>query len=262
MTLMDLDLTGKMALVTSAASGIGLAAAEGLVRQGASVWINGRNAGRLEGSAQGIRDRVEGADVRTVVGDVSTREGVDAVLEEVDDVDILVNMAGGTNNLAPFVELTDDDWQYQWDYNVMSCVRLARHYVPKLLTKDFGRIVFMTSEAGIITPANIVDYGTVKAAVIRLSRSIAEIFAGTNVTVNCVAPGPTVSDWVYRAAEGQPLDEFAKTFFPANQPTSLLQRFAEADEVANLVLYLCSPASAATRGALLRAEGGSIRTSA
>jgi NAD(P)-dependent dehydrogenase (short-subunit alcohol dehydrogenase family) len=143
----------------------------------------------------------------------------------------------------------------------MSGVRLTRHYIPVFQQKDFGRILFLASDAGVITPANLINYGVVKAAVIRLSRCVAEIFAGTNVTVNCVMPGPTVSDWVYRTAAGQTVDEFGKTYFPANQPTSLLKRFAEADEVANLITYLCSPASSATRGAVLRVEGGIIRTS-
>lgn len=257
---MDLDLSGRTALVTSATSGIGLATAAGLARQGAEVWINGRNEQRLEGAAEKIRERVPGARVHTALGDVSNADGVQSVIDVVDDVDILVNMAGGTNNTVPFTELTDEDWQYQWEYNVMSGVRLSRHYIPKLMTKDFGRIIFLSSEAGIITGENVID-GVCKAAVIRLSRAIAELFAGTNVTVNCVVPGPTVSDWVLRAADGRDLDEFAAEFFPANQPNSLLQRFAEADEVANLILYLCSPASTVTRGAVLRAEGGSIRTS-
>ena len=260
MTLLDMDLTGRVALVTASTSGIGLATSEGLAKLGAGVWMNGRNQERLDAAAATVCERVPGADVRTVVGDVATVDGVRAVTDTVADLDILINMAGGTDRLVPFTELTDEDWQYQWDFNVMSGVRLSRHYVPLLQQKDYGRIIFLTSEAGIVTPPDIVDYGVCKAAVIRLSRCIAEIFARTNVTVNCVAPGPTISDWLYRAANGKPLDEFAKEFLPVAQPTSLFDRFAEADEVANLILYLCSPASAATRGALLRAEGGSIRT--
>jgi 3-oxoacyl-[acyl-carrier protein] reductase len=258
---MNLDLTGRTALVTAATSGIGLATARGLAQQGASLWINGRNQARLDTARDSILEAAPGAKVDTVVADVATAAGCQAVIDAVDDLDILLPMAGGTNNLRPFTELTDDDWQYQWEYNVMQGVRLARHYVPLLLRKDFGRIVFLTSEAGIITPTNIVDYGTVKAAVIRLSRSVAEIFAGTNVTVNCVAPGPTKSEWVYRMADGRPLEEVEAEYFPEAQPTSLLKKFAEAEDVANLICYLCSPASTATRGALLRAEGGSIRTS-
>ena len=258
---MDLDLTGRTALVTAATSGIGLATARGLARQGAALWINGRSQQRLDAARDSILQAVPGAKVDTVVGDVATAAGCDAVIGAVADLDILIPMAGGTANLRPFVELTDADWQYQWEYNVMQGVRLARHYVPLLLRKDFGRIIFMSSEAGIITPADVLDYGIAKAAVIRLSRSVAEIFAGTNVTVNCVAPGPTKSEWVYRMVDGRPLEEVEAEYFPKAQPTSLLKRFAEADDVANLICYLCSPASTATRGALLRVEGGSIRTS-
>lgn len=259
---MDLDLTGKIALITAATSGIGFATAKMLASQGANLWLNARSQERLNQARDRVLEIAPNVCVNTVVGDVSTKQGVAAVIEAVRDLDILIPMAGGTANLVPFVELTDEDWQYQWEYNVMQGVRLARHYVPILQKKDFGRIVFITSEAGIVTGANVVDYGVAKAAVIRLSRCIAEIFAGSNdVTVNCVAPGPTKSDWVYRMADGRPLEEVEAEYFPVAQPTSLIKRFAEAESVASLIAYLCSPASTATRGALLRAEGGSIRTS-
>ena len=256
-----MTLNGKTALITAATSGIGLATAESLAAEGAHVWLNGRSQGRLDAAVSAVNQKVPGAQLATVVGDVSTAEGVKSVTDAVTDLDILINMAGGTERLMPFVELSDEDWQFQWDFNVMSGVRLTRHYLPMFQQKDFGRILFLASDAGVITPANLVNYGVVKAAVIRLSRCVAEIFAGTNVTVNCVMPGPTVSEWVYRTAAGQPVEEFGESYFPAHQPNSLLKRFAEAQEVANLITYLCSPASSATRGATLRVEGGIIRTS-
>jgi NAD(P)-dependent dehydrogenase (short-subunit alcohol dehydrogenase family) len=260
MVMMNLDLSGKTALVTASVSGIGLATAQGLAARGARVWINGRSEKRLENAAEAIRGRVPGAKVMTVLGDVATPEGCRSVTDAVAELDILVNMAGGTDRLVPFEELTDEDWQYQWDFNVMSAVRLTRHYVPLFKKKDFGRIIFMSSEAGLVTPSTLVDYGVAKAAVIRLSRCIAEIFSRTNVTANCVAPGATMSEWVYREARSVPLEEFEKHHFEANEPTSLLGKFAETDDVANLIVYLCSPASTATRGAVLRAEGGAVRS--
>ena len=260
MAMMDLDLTGKTALITASVTGIGLATAQGLTARGAKVWINGRHADRLAKAADDVRARVPGAEVMTVQADVATEEGCRKITDTVEDVDILINMAGGTSNLAPFTQLTDRDWQFQWDFNVMSGVRLTRHYVPLLKKKDFGRIIFMTSEAGLVTPGVLVDYGVCKAAVIRLSRCIAEEFSRTNVTVNCVAPGGTMSEWVYREARDTPIAEFEKHHFEVNEPTSLLGRFAEADEVANMIVYLCSPASNATRGAVLRVEGGAVRS--
>lgn len=260
MAMMDLDLTGKTALITASVSGIGLASAQGLAARGARVWINGRNPDRLAKAADAVRERVPGAEVMTVQADVATTAGCNTIIDTVKDLDILINMAGGTDRLAPFTELTDKDWQYQWDFNVMSGVRLTRHYVPILKNKDFGRVIFMTSEAGLVTPGVLIDYGVCKAAVIRLSRCIAEVFHRTNVTVNCVAPGGTMSEWVYREAKNTPLANFEKHHFAVNEPTSLLGRFAEADEVANMIVYLCSPASNATRGAVLRVEGGAVRS--
>jgi NAD(P)-dependent dehydrogenase (short-subunit alcohol dehydrogenase family) len=260
MTLMNLDLTGKTALITASVSGIGLATAQGLCKQGASVWINGRKPERLAEAKKAIESRVPGANVMTVLGDVATAEGCKAVTGTVGDIDILINMAGGTDRVVPFLELTDEDWQHQWNFNIMSGVRLTRHYVPLFKKKDWGRIIFMTSEAGMVTPADIVDYGVVKAGVIRLSRCIAEIFQHSNVTVNCVSPGATISEWVFRAQGSQDFAAFEKNHYAQNEATSLLGKFTETDDVANMIVYLCCPASNATRGAVLRADGGPVRT--
>jgi NAD(P)-dependent dehydrogenase (short-subunit alcohol dehydrogenase family) len=261
MALMDMDLTGKVALVTAATSGIGLQTSEGLARQGAHVWLNSRSQERLDSAVATIRQKVAGAKLDVVAGDVSTEAGIEAVTKAVPDVDILVNVAGGTHRVAPFLDLTDEDWYHNWDFNVMSGVRLTRFYAPKLQKKNWGRVVFISSEAGINIPEMLVNYGVCKAAVIALSRSVAEMFAGTNITCNCVIPGPTVTDWVHRAAESdaKSVVEFTEGFMASARPTSLLKRFATADEVANLILYVCSPASSATSGAALRVEGGILR---
>ena len=264
MTMMDLDLTGRTALITASVTGIGLATAQQLCSRGATVWINGRKPDRIAAAVAAIEERVPGAKVKTVQADVATAEGCQTIIDTVgNDIDILINMAGGTEDLRPFVELSDENWQYQWDFNVMSGVRLSRHYVPILQKRDFGRIIFMTSEAGMVTPNVIMDYGVCKAAVIRLSRAIAEMFHGSEgVTVNCVSPGGTIADWVYREQKksGKSFEDFERDHFRENEATSLLGRFAEADEVANMVTYLCTPASNATRGAVLRADGGPVRT--
>lgn len=259
---MDLRIDGKVALITAATDGIGLATALQLAEQGANLWINGRSQARLDAAREQILQASPSTEVNTVVGDVSTAAGVQAVIDAIPDLDILIPMAGGTNNLQAFCDLTDDDWNFQWEYNVMQGVRLARHYVPILKEKEFGRIIFMSSEAGIVTPLNVADYGVAKAAVIRLSRCVAEIFKGSkDVTVNCVAPGPTKAPWIYRMVGDRPMEEVEAEYFPVAQPTSLMERFAEAESVASLIGFLCSPASTATRGALLRAESGSVRTS-
>ncbi|MFV0332646.1 MAG: SDR family NAD(P)-dependent oxidoreductase [Tropicimonas sp.] len=261
MTLMNLDLSGKTALITASVTGIGLATAQGLAACGARVWINGRSEDRLATAAGQIRARVPGAEVMTVRADVATAEGCRAVTEAVTDTDILINMAGGTDRLAPFEELTDEDWQYQYDFNVMSAVRLTRHYLPMFRRKEFGRIIFMTSEAGMVTPTWLPHYGVAKAGVIRLSRCVAENFHGAkDVTANCVSPGGTMSEWVHREAKDTPIEEFERAHFAENEATSLLARFAKADEVANMIVYLCSPAATATRGAVLRADGGPVRS--
>ena len=263
MAMMNLDLTGKTALVTASVTGIGLAVAQQLCARGARVWINGRKPDRIAAAVRAIQDRVPGAEVMTVLADIATAEGCQTVINTVTDPDILINMAGGTEDLRPFADLPDASWQYTWDFNVMSGVRLSRHYVPILHAKDFGRIIFVSSNAGLVTPPEIVDYGVCKAAVMRLSRCVAEIFhRHPGVTVNCVAPGPTMADWVHREAarNSMTLAEFQERHFTTNEATSLLGGFAETDEVANLITYLCCPASNATRGAVLRVEGGATRS--
>jgi NAD(P)-dependent dehydrogenase (short-subunit alcohol dehydrogenase family) len=263
MTMMDMNIEGKTALITASVTGIGLATAQQLCSRGVKVWINGRKPERIEAAVKMIKDRVPGAQVMTVQADVATIDGCKTITDTVKDVDMLINMAGGTEDLRPFEELPDENWQYQWDFNVMSAVRLTRHYVPLLKKKDYGRIIFMTSEAGMVTPGVLADYGVCKAAVIRLSRVVAEIFhRSKGVTVNCVSPGGTMADWVYREQKksGKTFEQFERDHFDQNEATSLLGRFAEADEVANMITYLCCPASNATRGAVLRVDGGPVRS--
>lgn len=261
MALMDLGLDGKVALVTAASSGIGLVMVEGLARQGAAVWLNGRSRERVDAAVDVVRRAVPEGDVRAVVGDVSTPSGVSAVVEAVPEVDVLVNAAGGTHRVAPYLDLTDEDWLDNFDFNVMSGVRLTRHYLPQMLRSGWGRILLFSSNAGSYIPEQLVNYGVTKAAVEALSRAIAEQTQGSEVTCNCIVPGPTMTDWALNAAAEQGLtpDQFEEQFFPGDVATSLLQRFERPEEVANLALYVCSPASSGTNGAVLRVEGGILR---
>jgi NAD(P)-dependent dehydrogenase (short-subunit alcohol dehydrogenase family) len=262
---MDLQLTGKTALVTGSTGGIGLAIASVLAGEGAVVTINGRTRQRVDEAVTKIRKTHPRANVSGIDADVSTAAGCDKLATALAHVDILINNAG-IFELKAFVEISDRDWDRFFQTNVMSGVRLSRFYLPKMLKQNWGRIIFISSESGLQTPAEMIHYGMTKTAQLAVSRGIAELTIGTNVTANSVLPGPTASGgvetMVAQLAKSQHLseEEVEKQFFKSGRPTSLLQRFAKPEEVANLVAFVCSPLSSATNGAALRVDGGVVRS--
>ncbi len=263
---MDLQLSGKRALVTGSTAGIGLAAAAGLYREGASVVVNGRSASRVEDAAARIRalPTTGSPEVVGVAADLSTAEGVRELVGRVPEVDILVNNLG-IFEPKPFEEIPDEDWLRFFEVNVMSGVRLTRHYLPGMRRKDWGRVVFVSSESGVQIPVEMIHYGMTKTAQIAIARGVAESVAGTGITVNSVLPGPTdsegVSTFVDDLARQRGVDRATveAEFFQTARPSSLIRRFATVDEVADMIVYACSPRAAATNGAALRVDGGVIR---
>jgi len=259
---MDLKLAGKLALISGSSKGIGLAIARALAVEGCRVIINGRDAGAVADGATSIRAAAPGADIQTFVGDLSTASAADDLVQRFPTVDILVNNLGIFERKA-FADIADADWQRYFDVNVMSGVRLSRAYLPAMKERNWGRVVFISSESGIQIPPDMIHYGMTKTAQLAISRGLAETCAGTAVTVNAVLPGPTLSDGnkaaIARRAPGRPFPEVEKEFFEKIRPTSLLKRYATVDEVANLVAYVCSPLASATNGAALRVEGGVVR---
>jgi NAD(P)-dependent dehydrogenase (short-subunit alcohol dehydrogenase family) len=257
---MDLNLAGKRAFVSGSTQGIGFAIAKALLGEGASVVINGRHTDSVANATQRLRDAVSGADVSGIAADFERPDEVRQLLDGLGEIDILVNNVG-LFGLAPFADISDDDWHRYFDVNVMSGVRLARHALAGMLARNSGRIIFIGSESGVNIPADMVHYGMTKAGMLALSNGLAKLTRGTNVTVNTVLGGPTYSDGVARVvdqiaqAQGAPAEDVKATIIAANQ-TSLLERFIEPGEIANLVLYLASPLSSATNGAALRADGG------
>ena len=262
---MKIELNGKKALVTGSSGGIGLAIAAGLAEAGAEVVLHGRNADKLAQAAASISRQFPSARVSTVQADLATADGAASISAAHPDVDILINNAG---YFAPksFTEITDDDWQYMLDTNVMSGVRLSRYYLPRMLAAGWGRIVFISSESGVQIPAEMIHYGVSKTALLGVSRGLAELTAGTGVTVNAVLPGPTrsegVSDFFTEMAKEQGVtqDQMERDFIAQHRPTSLLRRLATVEEVANMVVYTCSTQAAATNGAALRVDGGVVRS--
>ncbi|GAA4913531.1 SDR family oxidoreductase [Mucilaginibacter defluvii] len=258
---MDLQLKGKTALVSGSTQGIGYAIAKRLLTEGARVIINGRNQQKLDDAVAKLKQEVPGADVSGVAADFASANDVDALLAAVDEVDILVNNAG-IFEPKPFEQISDEEWLRFFEVNVLSGVRLSRHYFPKMLKKDWGRVIFISSESGINVAEEMIHYSTTKTAQLTISRGLAELTKGTNVTVNAVLPGPTrsegVNEFVSQLAQGQgvTLEDAERDFFKTARPTSLIQRFASVDEIANLVAYVASPLSAATNGSALRADGG------
>ena len=260
---MNFNLTGKLALVTGSTKGIGFAIAAGLTREGARVILTGRSQASVDEALVKLREQVPGSQAQGYVGDLATPQAVQALIKWHPTVDVLVNNLG-IFDPKPFEEIPDDDWQRFFETNVMSGVRLSRAYLPKMKEKNWGRIVFISSESGVQIPVEMIHYGVTKTAQLGLSRGLAESCAGTGVTVNAVLPGPThsegVDEFVSKLSGGKSFAEFEKTFFETARPTSLLKRFTTPEEVANMVVYICSEASSATNGAALRADGGVVRS--
>jgi NAD(P)-dependent dehydrogenase (short-subunit alcohol dehydrogenase family) len=257
---MDLQLNGKRAFVSGSTQGIGYAIARALLAEGASVVINGRDGRRLQDAVEQLRADVPDATVSGVVADFGNATHVQELLVTLGAVDILVNNVG-IFDLAPFVEIPDAQWQHYFDVNVMSGVRLSRHVLGSMLAQKWGRIIFIGSESGVNIPADMIHYGLTKAAILALSNGLAKLTQGTEVTVNTILGGPTYSDGVARTvsqiAQVQAMapDDLKAAIIGGNQ-TSLLQRFIEPGEIANLALYLASPLSVATNGTAVRADGG------
>jgi NAD(P)-dependent dehydrogenase (short-subunit alcohol dehydrogenase family) len=262
---MDLQLTGKTALVSGSTLGIGFAIASTLAREGATVIVNGRTQQRVDEAIARITKDNPGAQLHGAAGDLSTPAGIESVAKEYPDVDILVNNVGAFEAKS-FFDIPDSDWQFMWEMNVMSGVRLSRQYMRGMLSRNWGRIIFISSESGLNVPGEMIHYGVTKTAQLGLSRGLAEITVGTAVTVNAVLPGPTrtegVEEWLKGLAtqKGLSLADVERDFFEKTRPSSLIRRFADPSEVASLVAYVASPLSALTNGAALRAEGGIIHS--
>jgi NAD(P)-dependent dehydrogenase (short-subunit alcohol dehydrogenase family) len=261
---MELGIEGKRALVTGSTAGIGLATALALARERARVVINGRGEARVAATVARLRADVPGCDAAGVAADLATAEGCAALVRQVEDVDILVNNLG-IFAPAPFEDISDAEWLRFFETNVMSGIRLARHYVRGMRARNWGRIVFVSSESGLQIPSEMVHYGVTKTAQLAVARGLAETLAGTGVTVNSVLPGPTasegVTEFVGRLGEAQGLDAAAmeRAFFTNARPSSLLRRFTTPDEVAAMIAYVCSARASATTGAALRVDGGVVR---
>jgi len=262
---MHIDLTGRTAVVTGSGQGIGLAIATGLARAGASVVLSARSADRLATATTAIKEVAPEAHVRTVDSDLSTAAGVRYLVEEVPTTDILVNNLG-IFDPRDFFDIDDDEWDRFFQINVMSGIRLARAYLPGMLEDGWGRVVFVSSESALQIPPEMIHYGMTKTAQLAVSRGLAEMCAGTDVTVNSVLPGPTasegVSDFVAKLGpeNGRTPQQLVDDFVREHRPTSILRRAATPEEVANMVVYLCSPQASATTGAALSVDGGTRRS--
>lgn len=258
---MDLQLKNKTAFVSGSTQGIGFAIAQSLLAEGAAVIINGRSQQRIDAAVAELKKLIPAANVSGVPADFSKAEDVKQLLTRLPDIDILVNNAG-IFEPKPFVDITDEDWLRFYEVNVLSGVRLSRHFFPKMIAKNWGRIIFISSESAINIPEEMIHYGMTKTAQLSVSRGLAELTKGTGVTVNSVLPGPTksegVEEFVKQLAATQKItpQEAEQNFFKTARPTSLLQRFASVQEVANLVTYVASPLSSGTNGSALRVDGG------
>ncbi|MFW2569905.1 SDR family NAD(P)-dependent oxidoreductase [Legionella sp. 29fVS95] len=262
---MDYQLTNKTALVTGSTAGIGFAIAQLLVKEGATVAINGRTQQRVDEAIQKIKLTCPKAKLIALPADLSLKQDFETIFHQLPTLDILVNNFG-IYEAKPFGDISDEDWQRFFDANVMSGVRLSRHYLPDMFKRDWGRIIFVSSESGLQIPAEMIHYGMTKTAQLSIARGLAETTVGTHVTVNSVLPGPTSSEGITQFVaniakeENKKPEQIEKEVFTSLRPTSLLKRFITPDEIAAMVAFLCSPLSAATNGAAIRVDGGIVRS--
>jgi len=260
---MHLDLTGRTALVTASTAGIGHGIAHGLAAAGARVVVNGRSEASVARALADLRSALPDATLDGIAADLSGAVGVEALLAALPPIDILVNNAG-IFGPQDFYETDDATWEQYWQTNVMSGVRLSRALLPGMVARGWGRVLFLSSESARNIPADMIHYGVTKTALLGLSRGLAKRVAGSGVTVNAVLPGPTLSDGFAammedeRARTGKSLEVLGREFVMANRPTSVIQRAATVEEVANMVVYLASPQASATSGAALRVDGGVV----
>jgi len=260
---MQIDLTGKKAIISGSTKGIGFAAAKGLAAAGAEVVVNGRSQQAVDNALKALADAVPQSKAEGFVGDLGAKEVCEALVKAHPSCDILVNNLG-IFGPQDFFETPDDQWQQFFEVNVMSGVRLSRAYLPGMQQSQWGRVVFLSSESGINIPADMIHYGFTKTAVLSVARGLAKRMAGTGVTVNSVLPGPTLSEGVESMLEddmknsNKSLQEAGKDFVMQNRPSSIIQRPAEVEEVANMIVYACSKQASATTGAALRVDGGVV----
>lgn len=262
---MDLQLTGKLALVTGSTAGIGLAIARTLAAEGARVIVNGRTQARVDEAAAAILSDVPEATLESFAGDLSQAAETEKILAKFPEVDVLVNNLG-IFEPKPFEDIPDADWMRFFETNFMSGMRLSRHYLPRMKKANWGRIIFISSESSSDVPPEMIHYGVTKTMQVALARGLASTTTGTGVTVNSILPGPTWSEGVEQFVkdlardQGKPSEQVEKEFFTEMRPNSLLRRFIQTDEIAAMVAFVASPLSAATNGAALRAEGGLLHS--
>ncbi len=262
---MQIELSGKKAVVSGSTAGIGYAIAKGLARAGADIVINGRDERRVADAVARLEGEARAALIRGVAADLGTAQGLQDFTTQVPETDILVHNLG-IFDPKPFLEIEDTEWERFFQVNVMSGVRLSRHYLPGMLERNWGRIVFISSESGVQIPVEMIHYGMTKTAQLAVSRGLAEAVAGTGVTVNAVLPGPTRSEGVVEFFDklarerGLSVEALEAEFIQQNRPSSLIRRLAAVEEVANMVVYVCSPQASATTGAALRVDGGVVRS--
>lgn len=261
---MDLQLNGKRAFISGSTQGIGLAIVRQLLNENVAVTINGRNSEKTEQVRKDLQEQFPNASVSAIVADFSKKEEVEKLIAQLEEVDILINNVG-IFELKDFENITDDNWYNYFEINVMSSVRLSRHLLPKMLNKKWGRIIFISSESGVNVPENMIHYGMTKSAMSAVANGLSKLTKGTEVTVNTIIGGPTYSESVSTVVEhiattqSLSVEQMKNIIIQQSNPHSLLQRFIEPSEIANLVAYLSSPQSIATNGSSLRADGGVLK---